>query len=158
MHVQTRRQFLQTIPTSGLAFLSTEAVESEVASTQDKRASCSIPLRDGWEFRLDATGATEPSTAQDRADDWESVHVPHTWQSLGRSPDYLGIAWYRIRFEAREDWKSRYVRIEFEAVNHTATVFLNGQVAGEHLGKGYTAFTLNLSVYLSFGTVNTLLV
>jgi len=156
--VQTRRKFLQTIPTSGLAFLSTEAVESEVASTQDKRASCSIPLLDGWEFRLDPTCATEPSTAQDRADDWESVHVPHTWQSLGRSPDYLGIAWYRIRFEAREDWKSRYVRIEFEAVNHTATVFLNGQVAGEHLGKGYTAFTLNLSAHLSFGTVNTLLV
>jgi beta-galactosidase len=156
--VQTRRKFLQTISTSGLVFLSTEAVDSEESvSTRDRRGSYSIPLRDGWEFRLDPGGATEPSDALDHASDWEAVHVPHTWQSLGRSPDYVGIAWYRIRFEAQASWDSRHVRVEFEAVNHTAAVFLNGRAIGEHTGKGYTAFTLDLSAHLSLGRENTLL-
>ena len=78
--------------------------------------------------------------------------MPHTWQSLGRSPDYVGIAWYRIRFEAPASWASQHVRIEFEAVNHTATVFLNGRAVGEHIGKGYTAFTLDLSAHLRLRT------
>ena len=117
-----------------------------------------LPLRDGWEFRLDPSGATEPSDSLDHAKDWEAVYVPHTWQSLGRSPDYVGVAWYRIRFEAPASWDSQHLRVEFEAVNHTAAVFLNGRAIGEHTGKGYTAFTLDLSAHLSFGQENTLLV
>jgi len=50
------------------------------------------------------------------------------------------------------------VRIEFEAVNHTVQVFLNGELIGEHLGKGYTAFALDLSPHLKFGSQNTLTV
>ncbi len=157
--MQTRRKFLQTISTSGLVFLSAEAVNSEeFASSGDRRASHGIPLQEGWEFRLDPSGATEPSDVIDRANDWEAVHVPHTWQSLGRSPDYVGIAWYRIRFEAPSSWASQHVRVEFEAVNHTAAVFLNGRAVGEHIGKGYTAFTLDLSAHLSLGRENTLVV
>lgn len=156
--MQTRRKFMQTISTSGLVFLNAEAVESEAfALPGDQRESYMIPLRDGWEFRLDPTGTTEPSDALDRAVGWEAVHVPHTWQSLGRSPDYVGIAWYRIRFEPPANWNSQHVRIEFEAVNHTATAFLNGRAVGQHIGKGYTAFTLDLSAHLSFGRENTLL-
>src|SRR5690606_1178604 len=36
-------------------------------------------------------------------------------------------------------------RIEFEAVFHSARIWLNGRYAGEHLRKGYTAFMLDLS-------------
>ena len=157
--MQTRRKFLQTISTSGLVFLGTEAVASEQsASSGDRRASYSIPLRDGWEFRLDPSGATKVSDSLDHANDWEAVHVPHTWQSLGRTPDYVGVAWYRIRFEAPASWDSQHLRVEFEAVNHTATVFLNGRAIGEHTGKGCTAFILDLSKDLTFGQENTLLV
>jgi beta-glucuronidase len=53
---------------------------------------------------------------------------------------------------------SQHVRIEFEAVNHTAHVFLNGKAVGEHVGKGYTAFTLDVAQHLNFGRENTLLV
>jgi beta-galactosidase len=159
VHVQTRRKFLQAISTSGLVFLSAEAVDSEeFASSGDRCASYKIPLREGWEFRLDPSGATGVSDSLDHANDWEGVHVPHTWQSLGRSPDYVGIAWYRIRFEAPSSWASQHVRVEFEAVNHTAAVFLNGRAVGEHIGKGYTAFSLDLSAHLSPGRENTLIV
>jgi hypothetical protein len=47
-------------------------------------------------------------------------------------------------------WQEGCVRLEFEAVFQTATVTVNGQAAGDHIGKGRTA--------LHFGAANTLLV
>lgn len=158
--MQTRRNFLKSVSTSGLILLSAQAaVESEELATSGyRRQSYSVPLRDGWEFRLDPGASTEPSFGSDHADPWEAVQVPHTWQSLGRSPDFVGVAWYRIRFDAPANWASQHVRVEFEAVNHTAHVLLNGKSLGEHVGKGYTAFTLDLSPQLICGGENTLTV
>jgi beta-glucuronidase len=159
VHVQTRRKFIQSLSTSGVILFGTKALKSdEFTPSVDQRDSYSFSLRDGWEFRLDPSGAAEPSDALDHAEGWSPVQIPHTWQSLGGSPEYAGVAWYRLRFEAPAGWDSQHVRIEFEAVNHTARVFLNGTVAGEHVGKGYTAFTLDLSPHMNFGPENTLLV
>jgi beta-glucuronidase len=48
--------------------------------------------------------------------------------------------------------------VEFEAVFHTATVWVNGQLAGEHARKGYTAFTLDITHLLHWGRSNTIAV
>ena len=158
--MQTRRRFLQALSTTGVVlFGASHTVDAKKAESSEVGIqSCSIALADGWEFRLDPSGAIELSDFLKGADGWDTAQVPHTWQSLGRSPDYVGIAWYRLRFEAPTSWASQHVRIEFEAVNHTANVFLNGKPLGEHVGKGYTAFTLDLSPHLKFGRENTLLV
>jgi beta-glucuronidase len=37
------------------------------------------------------------------------------------------------------------VRVEFEAVFHSAKVWVNGQPAGEHARKGYTAFAFDIT-------------
>jgi beta-galactosidase len=159
VHVQSRREFIHALSTGGVVLLSGEAAASEARQVSANRGdSLRIPLRSGWDFRIDATGATEPSEAIDDAEGWEAVEMPHTWQSLGRRPDHVGVAWYRIRFYAPKNWASQHVRVEFEAVNHTAHVFLNGKLAGEHAGKGYTAFALDLSAHLKSGGENTLLV
>jgi beta-galactosidase len=159
VHVQTRRKFLQAVSTSGFVLLGAETAQSrEIAVSGDGRASYSIPLRDGWEFRLDASAESTPPDAIGGADGWQPVQVPHTWQSLGRSPEHVGKASYRLRFQVPANWASQHVRIEFEAVNHTSHVFLNGKPVGEHVGKGYTAFTLDLSPHLNFGGENTLVV
>jgi beta-glucuronidase len=50
------------------------------------------------------------------------------------------------------------VRVEFEAVFHTAEVFVNGRKAGEHVGKGYTAFAVDVAGLLEFGRRNTIAV
>ena len=159
VNVQTRRRFIQALSVSGLVLAGAEGDATEAfAPADDRRASHGVPLRDGWEFRPDPSGAAQPSVALDQAPVWSPVQVPHTWQTLGRSPEYVGVGWYRLRFEAPASWASRHVRIEFEAVNHTAHVFLNGTAVGEHVGKGYTAFTLDLSARLKVGLENTLLV
>ena len=159
VNVQTRRRFIQALSVNGLFLACAEGDRArEVAPADDRPASRGLPLRDGWEFRLDPSGAAQPSDALDQAPEWSPVPVPHTWQSLGRSPEQIGVGWYRLRFEAPASWASRHVRIEFEAVNHTAHVFLNGSAVGEHAGKGYTAFTVDLSGKLKFGLENTLMV
>ena len=84
--------------------------------------------------------------------------VPHTWQVEAPLAEYYGVAWYRRTFDVRPDWQNSAVRVEFEAVFHTATVWINGQLAGEHRGKGYTAFTFDVTHLLHWGEANAIAV
>ena len=90
--------------------------------------------------------------------EWRTVRVPHTWQIEPQNAAYYGVAWYRRTFDAPGSWAAGAVRIEFEAVFHTATVWVNGKMAGEHIGKGYTAFTCEIGSLLSYGALNALAV
>jgi beta-glucuronidase len=72
--------------------------------------------------------------------------------------DYRGVAWYWRSFDAPASWQECAVRVEFEAVFHTATVWVNGQAAGEHARKGYTAFTLDITHVMHWGRTNTIAV
>ena len=117
-----------------------------------------VELENGWFFRLDPSSALAPPAIESGSTGWEAVSVPHTWQTLGGHPEYTGTAWYRMEFFAPAEWRDRFVRVEFEAVFHTAHVFLNGQPVGEHIGKGYTEFRCDLSPYLQIGQKNVLLV
>ena len=59
--------------------------------------------------------------------------------------------WYRRRFEIPSVWKNKQVLIHFDAVDHDASVFINGKKAGTHSG-GYEGFTLNITSFLKEGT------
>lgn len=72
--------------------------------------------------------------------------------------EYRGLAWYRRTFDVPPAWSDRAVRLEFEAVFHTATVWVNGTAAGRHVGKGYTAFALDIGSLLHCGAVNSVAV
>jgi beta-glucuronidase len=120
-----------------------------------------VPLHGAWLFRVDpadrgeAEGWAAPGAAEDG---WDEVAVPSTWQVAPQTADHLGPAWYRREFAAPEAWRGRIVRIEFEAVYHTAEVYINGKKAGEHAGKGYTAFAIDITDLLEFGRPNTVAV
>ncbi len=121
-----------------------------------------VPLDGTWLFRTDPDRRGEAAGWNGAdivdANGWEEVSVPSTWQVAGKTVDYMGSAWYRREFDAPEAWKALVVRIEFEAVFHTAEVFVNGKKAGEHVGKGYTAFAFDISGHLAFGGLNTVAV
>jgi beta-galactosidase len=120
-----------------------------------------VPLDGPWLFRVDpgdrgeAQGWAAPGSPKDG---WDEVSLPSTWQVAPRTADFLGPAWYRREFAAPEAWRGRVVRIEFEAVYHTATVFINGRKAGEHVGRGYTAFAFDITDLLELGRTNTVAV
>ena len=48
--------------------------------------------------------------------------------------------------------------LEFEAVFHTAAVWVNGQSVGEHSGKGYTSFVLDITPQLRWDRPNVIAV
>src|ERR1039457_7289411 len=154
----TRRRFFAAgaaVPV--LAGSASEAAPTVARSSDDECVS----LNGLWLFRLDPDGKGEPggwalpvaSTAG-----WREVCVPHTWQVEPENADYRGLAWYRRPFEAPQAWRERAGRVEFEAVFHTATVWVNGKEAGRHIGKGYTAFTLDVGHLLQSGAPTRLVV
>ncbi len=89
---------------------------------------------------------------------WTTVRVPHTWQVMPGLEGYRGQAWYTRDVDIPAAWQGHTVRIEFEAVFHSAWLSVNGRPAGEHLGKGYTAFRLDITRFLRFGARNTIAV
>ncbi len=60
---------------------------------------------------------------------------------IGRQ-DYSG--WYRRTFAIPHDWRSDHVLLNFGAVSYLATVWVNGRLAGRHLGD-YDAFSLDIT-------------
>src|ERR1035438_7392451 len=148
----TRRRFFAAgaaVPV--LAGSASEAAPTVARSSDDECVS----LNGLWLFRLDPDGKGEPDAP---AAGWREVCVPHTWQVEPENADYRGLAWYRRTFEAPQAWAERAVRVEFEAVFHTATVWVNGKEAGRHIGKGYTAFTCDVGNLLRYSTLNNLVV
>ena len=84
------------------------------------------------------------------------VQVPHTYNVMEGLEDYAGEAVYRRTLPVTADMKGRTVRLRFEAVYHDAVVYVNGQMVGEHIGKGYTPFSFDITSYLSHHTSNIL--
>jgi beta-galactosidase len=134
-----------------------------------------VSLCGEWLFRTDPDshgtnnnwhGADVPTES------WRTVTVPHTWQVEAPLTDYRGTAWYRRSFDlptsdlptdpATRDVPAGSqectVRVEFEAVFHSATVWVNGHLAGKHSRKGYTAFTLDITNLLQWDRPNTIAV
>jgi len=130
-------------------------------SAEKPCSSPEISLAGEWFFRLDRDGNGEIERwerGEFSPANWTIVTVPHTWQVMRGAEEYRGQAWYGRTFEAPKEWKSGAVRIEFEAVFHSATVWVNGQLAGRHQRKGYTSFIFNISSLLRPGTQNVLVV
>jgi hypothetical protein len=163
----TRRKFLTGAvqAAAGAAAAGTACAGGPAGRAHDEILSegrhLEVSLDGPWLFRTDpdnrgegeAWFAADASTAG-----WEEVVVPSTWQVSEKTAGYMGAAWYRRMFEAAETWKNKVVRIEFEAVFHTAEVFVNGKGVGGHIGKGYTAFAIDITAGLEYGRQNTVVV
>jgi beta-galactosidase len=159
----SRRQFLlHAAAGTALGSLAGFAAPN-ATSSNGLRSACSenVSLCGEWAFRTDPenVGTNQSWYAGDtQSQDWARVEVPHTWQVDPKYADYRGIAWYLRAFDAPAHWGNSAIRVEFEAVFHSATVWVNGQLAGEHARKGYTAFMFEISRSLRFGERNVIAV
>ncbi len=163
--MSSRRKFLTEAGT-----LAAGALGAAALSAAEEKPKLSITktvdLCGQWQFRTDPTALGETqhwheanySAKEWQNNDWQSVVVPHTWQVDARYADYRGIAWYLRIFDVPIAWQQSAVRIEFEAVFHTAMVWINGKQAGEHARKGYTVFTFDITQFLRWGQPNTVTV
>lgn len=158
--MHSRRKFLTQAGALAAGTLGTPAVPAGEKTT-DLSAPETVSLCGQWWFRIDPGSVGEQQRwygTDDSMSAWRKVRVPHTWQVDSAFIDYRGAAWYRRTFDAWSEWQNLAVRIEFEAVFHTATVWVNGELAGEHARKGYTAFVLDITHLLRWGRSNTIAV
>ncbi|RYE25968.1 MAG: glycoside hydrolase family 2 [Sphingobacteriaceae bacterium] len=85
----------------------------------------------------------------------DQILVPYCPESvlsgIGRNQEIN--MWYRKTFEIPPTWKGKQVIINFDAVDHDATVFVNGKKAGSHAG-GYDSFGIDITLFLKAG-INT---
>src|SRR5882762_195642 len=129
----SRRQFLTVSAGAIAATLDTSEVRA--TDTEAKAFPTNLASLCGeWLFRTDSAdagkrqhwyGADVPSIG------WRQVNVPHTWEIEAPVAEYYGTAWYRRAFDVPADWRPFAVRVEFEAVFHTATVGLMAKWRGD---------------------------
>jgi beta-galactosidase len=80
--------------------------------------------------------------------DWQAISLPHTWNAFDVSDEkagyWRGIGWYRKHFRVDKQYSGKRIVLEFEGVNQTAEVWLNGKRVATHKG-GYTGFSVEIT-------------
>jgi beta-glucuronidase len=118
-----------------------------------------ISLNGNWNFFVDSSLTDSKNRAETGLPKelTRIVTVPHAWNAEKGMEKYWGKCWYEREFEVTEEQLSKTTRLQFDAVYHDAVIYINGKIAGEHLGSGYNRFFVNISTFLHSGA-NTLAV
>ncbi len=109
-----------------------------------------MSLNGAWEFSIDAEARlTLPEQVQ-----WEqTILVPFAPEApasgIGNTGFYAAC-WYRRSFRAPDLRPDEHLMLNFGAVDYSATVWVNGKLAGSHEG-GYTPFQLDITPLLDPG-------
>ena len=107
------------------------------------------PLPEFWKFKEDPRKAGEKELWHRLGVDvtekeWESISVNQPWESQNskqvspqlkeRMKNYNGTGYYAVGAAVPREWKNKgKVKIFFNAVDESATVYLNGQLCGSHI-------------------------
>ena len=117
-------------------------------------------LNGKWDYTggKNTVNALNPETPLAFEGKYDRILVPYCPESVlsGIQRSQEVNMWYRRTFKVPVGWSNKQVILHFDAVDHDATVFINGQKAGSHSG-GYDAFSFNITPYLKKG-VNTIVV
>ena len=84
-------------------------------------------------------------------DDRREIHVPSCWEEIEK--DYEGVGFYGRRFTVPKTWEGKTVRLQFDAVNYIAEVWVNDHVVARHEG-GYGPFEFRIDDLLKFDEEN----
>jgi beta-galactosidase len=157
--MSSRRRFLGLTPALAAGALANR--RTLAASPDVQQATAALSIDGEWHFATDPNDEGEQQFwfhVAKRRDAWRDVCVPHTWQIEEALADYRGVAWYARTFESKPEWQGSCMRIGFEAVFHSARVWVNGEPAGEHLRKPYTAFAVDVTKLVRLDRPNTVVV
>lgn len=136
-----------------IIFLATFTVFSLLAQVKPAgvRPSQSVAkvINSNWTFNYfpsDAAGKGYESPSYDDSK-WFAVSIPHTWQTYETTGElnlfntnasepntywWNGWGWYRKHFSINQAYAGKKVFVEFEGVQQTCKVWLNGVFLGEH--------------------------
>jgi hypothetical protein len=109
-----------------------------------KTASTKLSLNGDWQYSTE----DQPDFAKLEFDSsgWQRMHLPQNWFLGGL--DHHGAVWFRREFNYRS--KDKHDRIEFEGVDYSAEVYLNGNPVGRHTGY-FEPFRFDITKVLKKG-------
>lgn len=108
-----------------------------------------LPLDGVWQFQFDPANRVAPVDLPAHTE-WRQAHVPMPWQAqFDDLRQASGTGWYRRSFVIEKRHTESAI-LHFDAVDYHATVWVNGDKAGEHEG-GYLPFELDVTHLLRVG-------
>ena len=114
-----------------------------------------LNLNGSWGYALAARDAARPN--EFGGEILVPFPVESTLSGVGMVPGAEQRLWYRRTFEVPPEWASDRVLLHFGAVDWQATVYVNGEKAGEHKG-GYTPFSFDVTDLLGGRSTHELVV
>ncbi|MEN6503506.1 MAG: sugar-binding domain-containing protein [Planctomycetaceae bacterium] len=116
-------------------------------------------LNGTWQFEIDYADTGRERGLRD-VELKGSITVPFCPESplsgVGHF-DFMNAVWYRRTVMIPRQWGGQNVLLHFQAVDHDATVWVNGTFAGRHRG-GFTPFTCDLTGIAQAGQEITIVV
>lgn len=176
---------MKAVLTSGWALALLGAFQSVTA--QEKYKVQTPPLTTDWTYKVGTNPWPEHPRPQLRRDAWKSLNGLWTWRRAAGTGDANTLPasgpldkevlvpaciesalsglqildarymWYETTFEVPKDWKKQSVLLNFEAVDNTAVVYVNGVKQGTHVG-GYDRYTVDITKDVKIGEKNELYV
>jgi beta-galactosidase len=135
------------------------------SATESPAVRVTTSLNEGWRFQRQVSpGSAVEWQFRDAAkpgyDDswWSQTFLPHSWDQTAHTPwvsinHWRGVGWYRKTFAVPRLSPGSRVVLEFEGAMQVARVWVNGRVAGEHVG-GYTGFVFDVTELVTAGADN----
>jgi beta-galactosidase/beta-glucuronidase len=106
-----------------------------------------LNLNGPWQFERDRgdSGLERGLVARELAEEILVPFAPESTASGIGDVDFLTAVWYRRTVRIPAGWSGRRVLLHFGAVDHDATVWVDGEEVARHRG-GFTPFTADLGV------------
>jgi beta-galactosidase/beta-glucuronidase len=112
-----------------------------------------LNLNGPWQFEIDSGLSGEEKGWQTGREFGREILVPFCPESklsgIGQT-DFMTCVWYRRTFRVPAEWTGKRVLLHFGAVDHQASVWVNGKLVGRHRG-GYTPFCFEITSLLREG-------
>jgi beta-galactosidase/beta-glucuronidase len=114
-------------------------------------------LNGTWDFAIDADARFRVPRDVKFDQKIRVPFAPETPMSGVENTDYYNAVWYRNTINTPAVRDGQRVLLHFGAVDHCATVWVNDQMAAEHVG-GYTPFCADITDLLNDGKQQTIVV
>ena len=130
--------------------------EAIAAASKPAHKEQIIPFNDNWQYLQENHKNLKEA---DNSNNWTPATLPHTWNAtdtMDATPGYRrNASWYKKTFQGKKF--DGLTHLYFEGANFETQVYLNGKLAGEHIG-GYVGFTIDLTPYVKSSGDNELMV
>ena len=136
---------------TGLTFAQSGKKENAADKIAVSELRTHLNFNRDWKFALGDSVNAQNLSYNDSF--WSKVGLPHSfsipyfmWKSV-----YNGYGWYRKQFDVPASWNGKTISIEFEGSFIETEVYVNGVLAGKHVG-GYTGFNFDITKLVNAGS------